>query len=202
MRALSRDFYLRDAETAARELLGKLLVHRQGGAETALIITETEAYLGAGDPACHSFGGKRTPRTEVLYGPGGHAYVYLIYGIHNLLNAVTGEEGDPCAVLIRAGLPFKGHDKISENRLGKPWGSLNASGRRTLCDGPGKLSAALGITRAQNGLDLTASGLMICEGERRDTPSATIAAGPRIGVDYAGEAALWPLNFKLILCNF
>jgi len=198
MQALSREFYLRGAETVAKELLGKHLVWRNGKQELILRITETEAYLGISDPACHSYGNRRTSRTEVMYGLGGHSYIYLIYGMYNMLNAVTGEAVDPCAVLIRGGEPVEGTDAMSRNRFGVPWGELSGTQRRSLCDGPGKICKAMGLSRAHNGLDLTGSELFICAGG--EIAPYQIEMGPRIGVDYAGEAAKWALNFKLYTC--
>ena len=195
MRPLSSDFYMQDAQSVARQLLGKLVARQIEGQQLILRITETEAYLGADDPACHSYKNRRTSRTEVMFGPGGYSYIYFIYGMYYMLNAVTGEEGDPCAVLIRAGQPVSGLDTLCRNRFGKPWGELNPSQRRTLSDGPGKLCKALNLTREQNGLDLTQSKLIICEGEAGG--DFRIECGPRIGVDYAGDAASWPLNFRL-----
>ena len=192
MRPLGRDFYFRDAQIVARELLGKLLVYN----DMVLRINETEAYLGIDDPACHSYKNRRTSRTEIMYGPGGYSYVYLIYGMYHLLNAITGEEGDPCAVLIRAGQPVAGFDAMSQNRFGTPWVELSKAKRHTLSDGPGKLSRALGLNIEQNGLDLTKGQLLICEGV--GTEPFKVEAGPRIGVDYAGDAASWPLNFRLM----
>ena len=194
MKPLPREFYKRDADQVARDLLGKHLVHRLPQGEAAVKITETEAYLGVTDPACHSYGDRRTCRTQPLYGPGGHAYIYLIYGIYHLLNAVTGETGDPCAVLIRAAVPVRGEELLARNRYGKPYRELSKSQLRGLCDGPGKLCRALGLTMEQNQWDLCRSPLMITEGASQ---GGLIVAGPRIGVDYAGEAAAWPLNFKL-----
>ena len=194
MEVLDRQFYLRDAKTVARELLGKTIVRKIGGDKLILEITETEAYLGIEDAACHSFGGRRTARTEVMYGLGGHCYIYFIYGMHYMLNAVTGREGDPCAVLIRSGNILAGHNIISKLRFGVKYEELSRSQKRSLVDGPGKICKALSITRHENGLDLTASDLIICHGQ----PGAfNTQVGARIGVDYAGEAALWQLNFKL-----
>jgi DNA-3-methyladenine glycosylase len=195
MKTLPREFYLRDAREVAKDLLGKILVHRTKQGDLMVEITEVEAYLGIEDPACHSYGDRRTPRTQTMYGLGGHAYIYLIYGMHYLLNAVTGQEGDPCAVLIRAGTPLEGRELLSQNRYGKPYHELTKSQLRAFCDGPGKLSKALGLTIQQNGWDLCQSPLIITEGVRE---KRAIATGPRIGVDYAGEAATWPLNFRLV----
>ena len=193
MDLLGAAFYARDAKTVANELLGKLLIREVDGGRRILRITETEAYLGAEDPACHGYQNRRTPRTEVMFGRGGHCYIYLIYGMHYLLNAVTGEEGDPSAVLIRAGEPVEGVDAMAQSRFGLPWGELSKGRRKSLCDGPGKLAKALEITQEQNGLPLTGSQLYICR-EKEGRPFQ-IKAGPRIGIGYAGEAVNWPLNF-------
>ncbi len=195
MEALPREFYLRDARKGARDLLGKLLVRRTEQGILMAAITEVEAYLGVEDPACHSYGDRQTPRTRTMYGLGGHAYIYLIYGMYHLLNAVTGEVGDPCAVLIRAGIPVGDRELLAQNRYGKPYHQLSKAQLRGFCDGPGKLAKAFGLTIEQNGWDLCDSPLFITEGTNK---KIHIADGPRIGVDYAGEAAAWPLNYRLV----
>ena len=179
---LEQAFYMRPTRTVARDLLGCLLVRLMKGCYLVGRIVEVEAYLGRRDAACHSSKG-RTGRTEVMFGPGGHAYVYFIYGFHNCLNVVTRREGEAEAVLIRALEPVEGLDAMRRNRKGRP----------NLCGGPGVLCQALGIDRALNGHPLWKPPLYVCPGER--TPAARIAAGPRIGVTYAGDAALWPLRF-------
>ncbi len=173
----------------ARELLGKVVVRRHRDGVTALRLTEVEAYLGASDPACHTFGGRRTPRTETMWGEAGHAYVYLIYGLHNCLNLVTVGEGFGEAVLVRAGVPVCGADVIRARRGPRVPEHL-------LTDGPGKLCQALAITRAENGRDLCGSqeGLWLCDDGCR-IPGDRLELHPRVGVDYAGEAAQWPLRF-------
>ncbi|MGH2468786.1 MAG: DNA-3-methyladenine glycosylase [Chloroflexota bacterium] len=161
---LPRAFYARPTLDVARELVGQLLVcgERQGR------IVETEAYIGQADRACHAFHG-HTKRTEVLFGPAGHAYIYLVYGMHHCLNVVTEAEGTPGAVLIRAAEP-----------LGR---------------GPGVLCRELGLTRAHNGLDLTAgSELRILAA---GCFTGEVQASPRIGVDYAGEWAAKPWRFTI-----
>jgi len=174
MRKLPRSFYARDTATVARELLGMLLVHRTGGEERAGIIVETEAYIGAHDLASHSSKGI-TPRTRTMYGPPGHAYVYLIYGMHHCMNVVTEPEGHGAAVLLRALEPVRGI----------------ASGTR----GPGLLSKAMGIDRALDGIDLCGDALFIARPARK--PVHAMVARPRIGVDYAGEWAAVPLRFYI-----
>ncbi len=151
----------------ARDLLGKILVH---GARSARIV-ETEAYLGEHDPAAHASRGL-TPRTRVLFGPAGHAYVYLIYGMHECLNIVTGPEGTPGCVLIRAVEPL--------------------SGITMKTDGPGKLTRALGITRRHYGADLRRGALRVCE-PAQQAPLA-IGVSPRIGIRHAAD---WPLRFYI-----
>ena len=145
-------------------------------------IVEVEAYLGARDAACHSFRG-RTKRNAVMFGPGGHAYVYFIYGFYHCLNVVTLGEGEPEAVLIRALEPVEGQELMRTNRKGRP----------NLCNGPGVLCQALGIDRSFNGHALWLKPLQICPGAL--LTDEHIASTPRIGVDYAGEAAAWPLRF-------
>jgi DNA-3-methyladenine glycosylase len=175
MRVLPRDFYHRDAESVARELLGKLLVRRGDGPDRVGRVVEVEAYLGPHDLAAHSSRG-RTARTEVMFGPPGHAYVYLIYGMHHCLNAVTGAEGEASAVLIRAL---------------EPVANIAAA-----TNGPGRLCRALDIDRRLNRHDLTVGELLFAEA---DPPAAPfeIVASPRIGVDYAGEWAAKPLRFSI-----
>ena len=184
-------FYRRPAETVARELLGRWLVRETGGERLALRLVETEAYLGTPDAASHAAGGRRTRRNESLYLPGGYAYVYFIYGMHFCLNAVTGRREVGSAVLIRAGEPVAGEEAMRRRR-----GLL---GRRRpvrpgdVAGGPGKLCRALGVDRALDAAPLYRGELKIVEGE--PVPAAAVASGPRVGVDYAGEAALWPLRF-------
>ncbi len=155
--AYGPEFFARDAETVARDLVGAALVHRLGDRRQVMIITETEAYLGPHDRACHSARG-RTPRTEALFGPPGTFYIYLVYGLHLMLNVVTGQEGDGAAVLIRS-----------------------AGG----VQGPGRLSKMIGLKSHLNSqVASEETGLWF---ERRPPPSAPIIATPRIGVDYAGS---------------
>lgn len=172
--ALPRSFYDRETETVARALLGMLLAHRVEESLRVGRIVETEAYLGPHDLASHSSRG-RTPRTEAMFGPPGHAYVYLIYGIHHCLNVVTEAEGHAAAVLIRALEPVE---------------NLEANAR-----GPGLLCRALGIDRRQNGHDLLSDDLFIAPPSRAEP--FEVVARPRVGVDYAGEWAARPLRFYI-----
>lgn len=186
---LPTEFYRRPAEDVARDLLGRYLVRELTGERLVLKLVETEAYLGAPDRASHAWGGRRTERTESLYLPGGHAYVYFIYGIHFCLNAVTGDSDIGSAVLLRAGEPVAGSELMRRHR---GW-----EGKRVrpgdLAGGPGKLCQALAVDRALDGALLTAGELWIAVGQ--PVPAERIARGPRVGVDYAREAALWPLRF-------
>jgi DNA-3-methyladenine glycosylase len=185
---LGRDFYARDAVEAAPLLLGKLLCRRTEEGLAAGMIVETEAYRGPLDDAAHSFGGRPTERTRVMFGPPGHAYVFSIYGMHSCLNAVTGGEGQPQAVLIRALEPVEGLSLMAARR--------GVQDPRQLCSGPGKLCQALGVTRAQNGLDLTGEELFLTE-YRLFSPDA-VCVSPRVNVDYAVEYRyrLWRFFLK------
>ncbi|MBR0287501.1 MAG: DNA-3-methyladenine glycosylase [Selenomonadaceae bacterium] len=176
---LSRDFYLRDGLTVARELIGKKLVTNLSEGLTSGIIVETEAYMGALDAASHAYKGK-TERTKIFYSAGGFVYVYLIYGMHLCTNVIANLENIPEAVLIRALEPVDGVE-LMKRRRGK-------NNLRELCSGPGKLSKALGITKNFYGADLCGEKIFIVDGEK-----LSVEATKRINVDYAGEAAnyLW-----------
>jgi DNA-3-methyladenine glycosylase len=189
-RPLPVSFYRRPAETVARDLLGRYLVRELAGERLVLRLVEVEAYLGAPDRASHAWGGRRTRRNESLYLPGGHAYVYLIYGMHFCLNAVTGERDTGGAVLLRAGEPVEGEERMVENR---GWTRTPRPG--DLAGGPGKICQALAIDRTLDGVLLNAPPLLLTRGEPVD--GAEVVASPRIGVDYAGEAAQWPLRFSV-----
>ncbi|MEP0986594.1 DNA-3-methyladenine glycosylase [Ekhidna sp.] len=176
---LPRSFYLReDVVQIAQDLLGKVLITNIGGLFTAGKIVETEAYCGRGDKACHA-NGKRTPRTEVMYGEGGRAYVYLCYGIHHLLNVVTNKDGQADAVLIRALEPLEGMEIMKERRK-----FTNAK----LASGPGTLSQAMGIHVKMTGHDLLSDKIWI--GESNTDNNFKILSDTRIGVEYAEEDAL------------
>lgn len=183
---MQRRFYQRSTERVARDLLGKLLVRTTAEGRTTVRLTEVEAYLGPDDQACHTFGGRRTPRTEVMWGPAGFSYVYLVYGMHHCLNIVTVGDGHAEAVLIRGGWAVEGEGLMRRRR----------AGGRELSDGPGKLCQALSISRADNGLDLcdSRSGLYLGD-DGMKVRRAEVRSLPRVGVSYAGEAAAWPLRF-------
>lgn len=182
-RVLPRDFYARPTLDVARELIGKVLVHHTPAGTTSGIIVETEAYIGESDPACHAAPGP-TRRNAPLYGPPGMAYVYLNYGIHYLVNAVTEPDGWPAAVLIRALEPLEGEPLMRRRRsrgTGKPAAAL---ARESLCRGPGNLTRALGISLAQNQRDLVASALRI---EDAGLPPRGVATSTRIGINVGVE---------------
>lgn len=188
---LPLDFYRRDAEEVARDLLGRYLSRSVDGRRRAVVrIVETEAYLGEIDAASHAAAGRRTARTETMYRAGGIAYVYLIYGIYHCLNVVTGPEERAAAVLVRAGEAVEGVDWMAENRGARPPFAPGQIG-----GGPGKLCMALAIDRRHDGAPLDRGEIVLSHG--RPVETERIAHGPRIGVDYAGEAASWPLRFGI-----
>lgn len=182
---LPASFYNREPDTVAREMLGAIVYTATDGVVTSGRITETEAYMGPLDPACHAIAG-RTKRTWHLFGPPGIAYVYLIYGMYWCLNAVTLEEGFGSAVLIRAIEPIDGVDYMRERRA-------RAKRDKDLANGPGKLCAALGVNRAMDGMPLTGgSAITIVNGT--PVPDSDVIIGPRVGIT---QAVSWPLRFRV-----
>jgi DNA-3-methyladenine glycosylase len=177
---LARDFYARPAVEVARDCLGKILVH----GKTAGRIVETEAYLGVDDRAAHAWRGV-TDRTRVIFGPPGHAYVYFIYGMYECLNFVAEEEGQAGCVLIRALEPVAGIDLMRRRRP-------TAKRVEDLASGPGKLTLAMGITRKQNGADLTRSPLRVVREKKEHKVEVQVT--PRIGIRHCAD---WPLRFVL-----
>jgi DNA-3-methyladenine glycosylase len=175
-RAVPREFYSRPAPEVARALLGKLLVNRGAAGR----IVEVEAYLGEDDPAAHAWRGL-TPRTRVLFGPPGHAYVYLIYGMYECLNVVAEPEGSPGCVLIRALEPLCGLARMRRRRPG-------IRRREDLASGPGKLTLAMGITRRMNGADLVSGPLQIRAFDPE--PPLAVIATPRVGIRHASDRLL------------
>lgn len=182
---LPRDFYARPTLDVARALIGKVLVHDTPAGATSGIIVETEAYIGEDDPACHAAPGP-TARNAPLYGPPGIAYVYLNYGIHYLVNAVTEHEGSPAAVLIRALEPHEGEPLMRRRRARGTGRASRAFTTAELCRGPGNLTRALGISLRQNRRDFTAGPLRI---EDRGLPAREVAWTPRIGITVGTEHA-------------
>ena len=210
MARLPHAFYAGDTVETARKLLGKLLVRQLPSAPDGLPdtprllagrITETEAYVGRCDKACHAYQYRKTARTAPLFLGPGHAYIYLIYGMYHCLNLVTEPEGEPAAVLIRGLEAVAGTDTMRRLRYGEcPY---TAARERGLLNGPGKICQAFALTRAENGLDLTGDTLYVCDSPadiglpvpppRREQIRAT----PRIGIDYAEEARDFPWRFTL-----
>jgi DNA-3-methyladenine glycosylase len=179
---IRRAFYDRPTLDVARDLLGTVLVHNRRGVRTSGVIVEVEAYIGESDPACHAAPGP-TRRNAPLYGAPGHAYVYLNYGIHCLVNVVTEGHGSPAAVLIRALDPLDGVDVMRRRRAramkGRTRRPASAIATSDLCRGPGNLTMAMGITLAENRLDLTGDRLFV---EDRGIRVGEVAWGPRIGI--------------------
>lgn len=188
---LKEDFYLRpDVVTIARDLLGKVLFTNIDGQFTSGIITETEAYCGQNDKACHANNGKVTSRNKAMYLHGGHAYVYLCYGIHHLFNVVTNREGVADAVLVRSVAPLDGVEIMTARRGIPPT-------KPSFTAGPGTFTRALGISLQHNGMLLSGGDIGILDKGFKVSDEAIIAA-TRIGVDYAGEDAkrLWRFYLK------
>jgi len=176
-RPLGRKFYARPVLRVARDCIGKILVSSSRAGLTAGRIVEAEAYRGPEDRAAHSWGGRRTARTEVMFGPAGHAYVFFVYGMHWNFNLVTGRDGEPQAVLIRALEPVFGLELMARRR--------GIDGLRVeLTNGPGKLCQAFDIGRADYGIDLCRSRLFLL-----DAPARHVARSERIGIEYAGAWA-------------
>lgn len=192
MEKLGRDFYARDTLTVARELLGNYIVRVWNGEKLICRITETEAYIGRCDKACHAYGYKRTNRTETLFARPGTAYIYLIYGMYNCLNFVTEAEGEPAAVLIRGLDVVAGEETIKRLRYPKNTGELTAYQHKNFLNGPGKLCKGLSLDRSFNGTDLTGDFLYVI---RSGEIPKHIHTGPRIGIDYAEEAVNFPWRF-------
>jgi DNA-3-methyladenine glycosylase len=188
MKKLDQHFYSRpDVLKIAKELLGKIIVTTFDGLITSARIVETEAYAGVGDRASHAWGGRRTNRTEIMYSLGGTAYVYLCYGIHQMFNIVTNQQGIPHAILVRAAEPVTGID-IMLQRTGKK--HLD----HTLTKGPGNVAKALGIFTRHTGYSLLGDELFIAD-DGFKVAKNDILATPRIGVDYAGDDAALPYRF-------
>ena len=192
---LPRMFYRRPADQVARDLLGCRIVRRVDGESLVGRIVETEAYLGVGDRASHAWTGRPTRRTQTLFRDGGCAYVYLVYGLHCMFNVVTGTRSDGSAVLIRAIEPLRGAVLMRANR-----GLAMSASERELSNGPGKLCQALRIDLDHDGSWLDRGPLAV----RSDAPvpHSSIEIGPRVGIDYAGAAARWPLRFAVAGSEF
>lgn len=191
---LGRSFYERtDVVKIARDLLGKVLVTRFDNILTSGMITETEAYEGVTDRASHAYNNRRTERTEIMYWQGGTAYIYLCYGVHSLFNVVTNKKDIPHAILIRGLKPLEGTEAMLKRLYAKVL-------KGDMLIGPGKLSKALGIHYSATGTDLLGNTIWI-EDRKIKIRDNDITAGPRIGIDYAGEDAKLPYRFIWIMPN-
>jgi DNA-3-methyladenine glycosylase len=183
VKPLPRSFYARPVLVVARDVIGKILVHDTPEGRVAGRVVEAEAYRGPEDRAAHSYGGRRTARTEAMYGPPGHAYVFFVYGMHHHVNLVTTKEGLPHAVLLRAVEPTEGVELMAKRRGRSPTD-------RELTNGPGKLCVAFGIDRRAYGADLCKKPLFLADG-----PRGRVVRSPRVGIDYAGEWVDRPWRF-------
>lgn len=202
---LPRTFFTRDGITVAKELLGKILVHETSVGIIRGIITEVESYMGENDKGSHTYGGRRTERTEPMYHVGGTSYVYLIYGMYSCMNIAAMTEGIPQAVLLRSVVPAdeESRQRMITLRLQKAdsrkktvSNEIPASIRKHLSDGPGKMCIAMGITRADNDIDMVESDTFYVTEGISVSPSQ-IKEGKRIGIDYAEEAADYLWRFYL-----
>lgn len=203
MAKLQAEDYMGNTVDIARSLVGRYLVRRLKDETLVCRITETEAYVGAIDKACHAYGYRKTKRNATMFGPAGHAYLYLIYGMHTCLNFVTNGEGEPDAVLLRGLEVIHGHATMSRLRYGKPWEDLSSYQRKNFLNGPGKCCKALSLDRYYDGLDLTDEELFLCTSlgdvDLPPVPHSpfNVTAGKRIGIDYAEEAVDFPWRFTL-----
>ena len=185
---VTRDFYMRDVNAVAPELLGKLLVHETLEGIASGMIVEVESYAGPDDKGAHSYGNRRTERTEIQYGAGGFAYIFTIYGMYDCFNVVVNMPMRPEAILVRALEPVDGIELMKQRR--------KTENLISLCNGPGKLCGALGITKEQYGYDLCSSPLSVKP--FLDVPKEQIIVSPRINIDYAEECKdyLWRYFIK------
>lgn len=199
---LPREFFTRDGLTVGRELLGKILVHETGLGPIRGVITEVESYMGIHDKGSHTYGGRRTNRTEPMFHKGGTSYVYFTYGMYHCMNIATGQEEDPQAVLIRSVVPADEQSKQRmlalrmEFRQRKSESDPRKAILKNLANGPGKLCIAMGISKAENDMDMVESDCFYVTQGILVQPEE-ICAGKRIGIDYAEEAADYPWRFFL-----
>lgn len=191
---LDKTFYRRDTLPVAKELLGKKLVHKINGKILSGIIVETEAYMGIQDKAAHSYGGRKTERTKVMFEAGGVSYIYFIYGLYYCFNVVTAEEGIPQAVLIRALQPVEGIEDMALLRVNKNIKELTKKQIINIANGPAKLCSALKLDKTLNAVSLTSDILYI---EDVNYNNFEIVETTRIGIDYAEEAKDYPWRFYI-----
>ena len=186
---LNLDFFQQETTKVAVQLLGQTLVRvTKKGLVFKGRIVETEAYLGLRDASCHSFRGRRTPRTETMYLPGGHAYVYFTYGMHYCFNVVTGNQNQPEAVLVRAVEPLKGVEKMAVNRNLKE-GDMN------LTKGPAKLCQAMQIDKSLNKESLIGNSIYVEKGKK--VPFHKLIVDKRVGLSFYSDSYFWPLRFYI-----
>lgn len=200
MTRVCRNFFIGDTVEIARNLLGCYLVRIWNGEMLVCRITETEAYVGSIDKACHAYGYHKTARNAAMFGPPGHAYIYLIYGMYHCLNFTTNVESEPDAVLLRGLAPVYGTERMALLRYGKSLSELSAYQKKNFLNGPGKCCKALDLDRSLNGVDLLSDTLYICQtlsdlGLPEEKINQTIHCGKRIGIDYAEEAVDFPWRF-------
>ncbi|EGO87934.1 DNA-3-methyladenine glycosylase [Clostridium botulinum] len=193
MDKLNKEFYRRDTIQVAKDLLGKYIVINEDNEKIIAKIVEVEAYLGINDKAAHSYGGRRTERTKVMYEDGGCVYVFQIYGMYNCLNIVTSHKEVPQAVLIRAVEPISNIDKFSFNRFKKNFNELTKYQQKNITNGPGKLCMAMNITKEFNGKDLSLDRIYILDNKEE----FQVVSSKRIGIDYAEEAKDYLLRFYI-----
>lgn len=191
---LDKTFYRRDTLPVAKELLGKKLVHKINGRILSGIIVETEAYMGIQDKAAHSYGGRKTERTKVMFEAGGVSYIYFIYGLYYCFNVVTAEEGIPQAVLIRAVQPVEGIEDMALLRVNKNIKELTKKQIINIANGPAKLCSALKLDKTLNAVSLTSDILYI---EDVNYNNFEIVETTRIGIDYAEEAKDYPWRYYI-----
>lgn len=192
MNILPRSYYLsEDVVGLSKDLLGKHLISNVNGKKSSGIIVETEAYRAPDDKACHAYANKKTPRTETMFAIGGTSYVYICYGIHNLFNVVTGPKDIAHAILIRAIEPIEGKTMMEKRRK-------MSIDRKESCNGPGKFTRCMNITKEQNGINLTSkkSALWI-EDHGLKMSANEIIEGPRVGMATAEECSHWPWRFRI-----
>lgn len=198
MKILDRDFYIRDTITVAKELLGKVLVHQTKDFSVAGRIVETEAYLGPEDKAAHSYGGRKTPRVEVMYNQGGWSYIFTIYGMYQCFNIVTEKQGLPQAVLIRALEPVDNVELMAQRRFSKTYHDLSSRQIKDLTNGPGKLCIAMALGKEQNKIDMcvrnSIDDIYVYDDGYTDFD---IEASARINIDYAEEYIHKPWRFTI-----
>ena len=205
MAKLDAAFFNHDTLDVAKSLLGTYMVREINGRLSACRITETEAYVGRIDKACHAYNYKRTKRTETLFAPPGTVYIYLIYGMYHCLNFVTEPENEPCAVLIRSGEAICGQDDMALARFGKTSAEMSAYQRKNFLNGPGKLCKAFSLSRSENGLQLPSESFWLCDNPQDfgvDLPHQPVSpkdihTSPRVGINYAEEAVDFPWRFYL-----